>query len=263
VAQLNKRIAEMLRLLLITLIFYISNSYAIDQFYHKKAEGWFWYEELLRAKANQQLDNDNHVTQEPTDPVAVIENYQQQLDFNLKQALVAPTIPNVASYLKMQQQLFRNASSFANTWKRTLMYYPELDPTVKQPISHLGRQIYLNEHQEYISNKMKEVAKDYGLLFFFKSQCSYCHEFAKTVNNFAKQYGLEVLAITLDGKSIPEYPNAKTNNGISERLNIYAVPALMLTNPKSGQMIPITFGLISEQELIDRISLVLNLGGKQ
>ena len=252
----------MLRLVLIVLIFYMSNSYAIDQFYHKKAEGWFWYEGLLRAKPNQQLDNDNHVAQGPTDPIAVIENYQKQLDFSLKQALVAPTIPNVASYLKMQQQLFRNSISFANTWKRTLMYYPELDPTVKQPISHLGRQIYLNEQQEYINNKIKEAAKDYGLIFFFKSQCSYCHEFAKTVNNFSKQYGLEVLAITLDGKSIPEYPDAKVNNGISNRLKIYAVPALILTNPTTGQMIPITFGLISEQELIDRISLVLNLGSK-
>jgi len=252
----------MLRLLLMTLLFYISNSYAIDQFYHKKAEGWFWYEEALLLKSKQQLENDPNSTSNLTDPIAVIENYQKQLDFNLKQALVAPTIPNVAAYLKMQQQLLRNASNFANTWKRTLMYYPELDPTVKQPISHLGRQIYLSEQQKYINNKIKEAAKDYGLIFFFKSQCSYCHEFAKTVNNFAKSFGLEVLAITLDGKSIPEYPNAKANNGISEQFKIYAVPALMLTNPTTGQTIPITFGMISEQELIDRISLALNLGSK-
>ena len=247
----------MRRVILISLIFVITNGYAIDQFYQKKAEGWFWYEDLKQKKANQRLEKEQ---QEFKDPVAIIEKYQEELDFSLKQALAVPTMQNVATYLKMQQKLLRNSYNFANVWKRTLMYYPELDPTVKAPISHLGGQIYAGEREKNINNKIKALAKDYGLIFFFNSHCVYCHEFAKTVQNFTKRYGWEVLPVTLDGKSIPEYPNAKTNNGISERLSIYAVPALMLTNPTTGKIIPITFGLISEQELINRITLALNLG---
>lgn len=242
---------------LIILCLIAINAYAIDQFYQKKAEGWFWYEDLRQKSHNQQRGNEEHKF---NDPVAIIEKYQEDLDFSLKQALVTPTIDNVAAYLKMQQKLLRNSYNFANVWKRTLMYYPELDPTVKAPISHLGGQIYASEREKNINNKIKALAKDYGLIFFFSSNCAYCHEFARTIKSFAERYGWEVLAITLDGKSIPEYPNAKTNNGISERLRIYGVPALMLTNPKTGKIMPITFGLVSEQELINRISLILNLG---
>lgn len=248
----------MLRVISIILSLVASNAYAIDQFYQKKAEGWFWYEELKSRNQDH-----NNVKIDSLNPIEVISNYQQQLEFSLKQALVKPTITNVATYLKMQQQLFNNANYFANTWKRTLMYYPELDPTVKQPISHLGGQIYLSEERKNTNQKITEAAKDYGLLFFFQSRCIYCHEFAKTVKNFAAVFGWEVLPISLDGKGIPEFPEPKSNNGISGRANIYAVPALILTNPSTGQLIPITYGLISEQELIDRVSLMLNLGIKK
>jgi len=252
----------MLRIILISLIFYTINvgALGLDPFYHKKAEGWFWYEGLSRLKLNQSVDDDNSSTL--TDPVAIIERYQQQLDLSLKQALVSPTIENVAAYLKMQQQLFSNANNFANTWKQTLMYYPELDPTVKQPISHLGRQLYLSEQQKQVNDKINELAKDNGLLFFFKGKCVYCHEFAKTIKNFSDRYNWQTLAVSLDGGKITEFPDSKTDNGIAERLSIYAVPALMIRNSTTEKIIPITFGLISEQELIERISLVFNLGGK-
>ena len=240
--------------ILILFVLYMTQAQAIDNFYHKKAEGWFWYEEFKKQQPNDQ--------EYITDPVAIIDAYQKRLDFSLKQALVAPTIDNVANYLQMQQQLFRNSHNFATTWKRTLMYYPELDPTVKHPISHLGKQIYLSEHEKYINSKLKDAAKDYGLIFFFQSKCVYCHEMATTVKNFAESYNWEVLPVTLDGKGVPTYPDAKANNGISDKLNIYAVPAIMLTNHSTNDVIPITFGLISEQELIDRISLALKFEEK-
>jgi conjugal transfer pilus assembly protein TraF len=221
-------------------------------FFNDAFEGWFWYEEPL-----PKLEEKEQKTQNPS---YIIKNYSRQLEEQLHLALVDPKVENIAQYLKLQQRLFSNSMLFARGWKKTLLNYPELDETVKYPINNVGRGIYLTQHRENIDNKIKQIAQKYGLLFFFNSHCKYCHEFAKTVKRFAEIYNWKVLAISADGGSLAEFKNAKVDNGILNNLNIFAVPALIAFDPTTNNTIPITFGFISAEELVERISLLFNLG---
>jgi len=76
------------------------------------------------------------------------------------------------------------------------------------------------------------------------------------VKRFAQIYGWSVLAISLDGGSLPEFPHAKRNNGMAEQLQISHVPALIALHPKTGQLIPLASGLISESEIEQRIEIL-------
>jgi len=85
------------------------------------------------------------------------------------------------------------------------------------------------------------------------------------VKRFAEKNGWSVLAISLDkGKpSFPEFPKAKPDNGIAARLNITHVPALIALHPKTGQMIPLAFGMISESEIEARVEALTRLPQQQ
>ena len=58
---------------------------------------------------------------------------------------------------------------------------------------------------------------------------------------------------------IEGFENARRDNGVSTQLGIKAVPALIAVHPKSGDMIPLAFGYISESEIEERVdALVVN-----
>lgn len=60
----------------------------------------------------------------------------------------------------------------------------------------------------------------------------------------------------MDGGTFSEFPDAKRDNGISKHLNITHVPALIALHPKTGEFIPLAFGLISESEIEARIDIL-------
>ena len=68
-----------------------------------------------------------------------------------------------------------------------------------------------------------------------------------------------VLGISLDGGTLPEFPTAKQNNGIAERLQIGHVPALIALHPRTGQLIPLAYGLVSESEIEQRVEVLTKI----
>ncbi len=65
----------------------------------------------------------------------------------------------------------------------------------------------------------------------------------------------------MDGGTLSEFPNAKQNNGIAERLQIAHVPALIALHPKSGQLLPLAYGLTSESEIENRVEMLTRVSG--
>jgi conjugal transfer pilus assembly protein TraF len=97
--------------------------------------------------------------------------------------------------------------------------------------------------------RFKRLASEYGLFFFFRKNCSYCHHFAPIVKRFADKYNWSVLGISLDGGTLSEFPHAKRDNGISARLGITHVPALIALHPKTKKLIPLAYGWFQKMKL--------------
>ena len=60
----------------------------------------------------------------------------------------------------------------------------------------------------------------------------------------------------MDGGMLAEFPHAKRDNGMVARLQISHVPALIAYHPRSGEMIPLAYGLVSESEIEERVDLL-------
>ena len=55
---------------------------------------------------------------------------------------------------------------------------------------------------------------------------------------------------------MPGFADARRDNGIANALKVSQVPAVYLAQPFSGVITPIGFGVLSEAQLVERISMV-------
>lgn len=261
--MLNKFNATFIRVVVFGLIS-IKPLLAEDSFYKRRAEGWHWYEERKVKKDDEEekkeeLKNKEVPPLKPLSATQLLKRYRQELEQKLHLAMMFPTLENVKSYQEFQKDLMERSQLFSERWMQSIYLNPHLDFTSKYPITQVGRHTYIDEENKLKRIKLKALSKSYGFFFFFKGECPYCHTFAPIVKRFAARYGWAVKAISLDGGKLKEYPKPLLDNGIAERLALTQVPALIAVNPKTQEMLPISYGITSEDEMETRI---LTLIGK-
>ena len=159
--------------------------------------------------------------------------------------------------MEIQKMLFERSSRFAQRWLEVLYLRPEMDYTLKHPTSQVGRHIYADVQKQEMQERIKALSKTHGLFFFFSSTCSYCKAFAPIVKRFAQKYHWKVLSISMDGSQIKAFPRAQKDNGTARTLGIQALPVLMAVNPKSGHVIPLSYGLSTHDQIEDRMRVLL------
>mgnify|MGYP000588381577 FL=1 len=230
-------------------------------FFERHAEGWHWYQDSLNE--SDQSSVISHQNKDSQAPTQQIEKQRKNLETKLHTAIIEPTRENIIAYIMAQKALMDQSQRFSEAWKEVVLTTPSLDETLIHPVDQNARHIYYVEKNKDLSKRIKALAHDYGLFFFFRQNCPYCHQFAPIVKHFAGKHDWSVLPISLDGGSLPEFPQAKRDNGIAQKLQIQHVPALVALHPKSGKLIPLAYGLVSESEIEERVDLLIRMeGGK-
>jgi conjugal transfer pilus assembly protein TraF len=219
----------------------------------KHAEGWHWYEEF---KQKQETPSTQAATP-VLNPVKELQVFKKKVEELKAIAVMNPTFKNVRAYMEIQKILLERSSRFSQKWLEVVYQTPALDYTLKHPVSQVGRHIYADTQKKQMEIQIKALSKTHGLFFFFSSKCGYCKAFAPIVKGFSQKYGWQVLAISMDGSRLPEFPEAQNDNGIARNIGIQALPALMAVNPQSGQVIPLSYGLSTHDQIEDRIRVLL------
>ena len=233
-------------------------------FFGDHARGWHWYEaipmpiivqekEKKKAKpfgqhSSAQINLDN--------PTVLLKQYKSLIKESFDRALVDPSPENLYTYMALQKDSMMRSHRFAHNWQHVVLHKPELDSTLQFPVNQAARHVYYTQEKETISQRIKALKDTHGLYFFFKKECPYCHEFAPAVKAFAQKHGWTVFAVSLDGGSLPEFPDAHHDNGMAARLNVTSIPALFAANPSKGQIVPIANGMISQTDIETRILLL-------
>ncbi|MCW1432129.1 conjugal transfer protein TraF [Novosphingobium sp. JCM 18896] len=179
----------------------------------------------------------------------------EQLEELKARAILQPTSENLASYMRFQREQLDRASTFADVWGRTVWQNPDLDYTLERPINSLGKQTWMADRKAAKATTMQELSQRYGVFYFYSSGCSACRVFAPIVRSISDQYGLEVLAVSMDGGANDVFPRYAVNTGQYERMGLTGnqVPALVLFDTLTKKPIPIGYGLMAADEVMDRI----------
>jgi conjugal transfer pilus assembly protein TraF len=235
-----------------------SSGYCNESFYKNHARGWHWYE---RNKENEEVIVTHEQNSKPSaiTPTQEVENIKKEAESKLHNAMIKPTEENVIEYIKTQEKITDRSEKFSEVWQKVVYKNPELDRTLKHPVSYNALHISKEEVSKNKRQKIRELSKEYGLMYFFRGDCKYCQGFSSVVKRFANEYSWDLMPVQIGDVPIEGFENAKKDNGVSTQLGIKAVPALIAVHPKSGDMIPLAFGYISESEIEERVdALVVN-----
>ena len=248
------------------MIFGLTEKVSAD-FLTRHAEGWHWYEDRKEKKKDEEKETPpatDRISEKAPEPkkeevapeTQQLEVLQKELKLRRDKAVMVPTYANVKDYQVLQKWTVDHADQFSKMWMRVLYTTPELDTTRENPITQSARHVYLDQEEKRLEDKVKALSKSYGLFFFFKKGCAYCHHFAPIVKQFSARFGWKVLAITLDGGTLPEFPEAQMDNGAAEKLDIKSVPALVAVNPQTGHVLPLSFGMTTQDQILERIKIL-------
>ena len=222
-------------------------------YWQQHREGWFWYRDPPPPKTRP-------APKAPATParpreLADFEAMQRRLETLKRVAVMNPTDDNLMAYMRFQRMVMDRSQVFADRWQRLVWREPSLDYASEgRPTNTLAIAAFDDRQKERDTAAVRQLATTHGLVFVFRSDCPFCHRFAPVLKRFAQTHGLTVLAVSLDGGTLPEYPGARPDNGIAARLNARAVPALYLTQPSRREFRPVGFGLMSDTDLLERIA---------
>ena len=187
-----------------------------------------------------------------TERIAVL---RKALEEARAEAILDPTPAKVTAYLRLQQETLQRAATFSDAFRRTVWASPELDYTLKRPVGALAKQLWSDERRQARDRALASLKNRYGLIYLGHAGCAACRVFGPLLRAFASRHGLDVLAVSLTGAALEGWPEAVPDNGRAARLGLgdAPVPALVLFDTKTKQVLPVGFGVMAENEMAERL----------
>jgi conjugal transfer pilus assembly protein TraF len=254
-------------------------------YFEDKQRGWFWYEVL--PEPVKKIQPDIQASQEKPKPdnkpsgdvQAEIETQtqaqpsaqpqplssawlKQNLEHYLNQAIDDPSPENVAAFYYLQRVMMDKAERFTNAARYVVMSDPQLDETVRRPVATYAANEANHQASVVAERALKAIAAQAGILFFFRSDCPYCHVQAPILAMLENAYGFKIYPVSLDGLPMPNgfFSQFKRDNGQAAMLGVEQTPALFLMKPPK-QIVPLAQGALSLEEVTGRILLAAKEAG--
>lgn len=202
---------------------------------------------------------------EAPQPTPAAPSYQARLAVITEQlrelkarAILEPTPENVEAYIAFQREQLDRAGLFTDVWQRLLWQQPALDYTLKRPVSTLGKQAWLDARRSAREAVMARLPERYGIFYFYASTCPSCRLMTPVLKSISQTYGLHIQAVSVDGGANPDFPDAVMDRGQGARMGLTSktVPALVLFDTATKQPIPIGHGLLSADEIMERVFIL-------
>lgn len=176
------------------------------------------------------------------------------------QSIIEPTESNVYAYLNAKQYVLDKAAIHTDMVRRVVWQNPDVDYNVRYPAATFAQNAIKEKRIQDTEALMERLAITHGVLFFFRGDCEFCHMQAPILKMLRDRYHIEVMAVSVDGARIREFPDAKKDNGISvfvsQGRGIETVPAMYLISRDQKQVIPLGAGVLAMDEIVERIRVL-------
>ncbi len=254
---------RLINLLTLIILFFSHNAFAASRNYCEEyGLGWHFYCQ------NEQKEDKEESKKSPQKPKQNEEDYAEKLaeikktlDNKKAKAVIYPTEENIKDYMGYQQMVLDRSGTFADQWRRVIWKTPELDYTLKRPVSKVGKETWTDHRNTDVASTIKNINDRYGVFFLFRSDCHFCHRYSPILKAFQQKYGIAIMPISMDGKGIPGWEKFAVNNGQIQKIGIEvsSVPATILFDKQTKQVIPVGFGVLSHSDLEERIYAITKL----
>lgn len=224
--------------------------------------GWHFYcdpdkEEADSSEKKEAAKKDKA----PEDYIAERDAIRKEIEWKLSRAILYPTNENILDYIKTQREkVMEPTTSFTQKWQKTIWTNPDQDYTLKHPVSTVAKEVATDDSNKIKAASIDKINEHYGVFFFYSSTCPYCQRFSPILKEFSEKHHMQVMPVSMDGVFLPEWPDSVVNQGQSEKMGIKGkpIPATILFNKKTKEVVPIGFGLLAMDELEQRIYTMTN-----
>lgn len=185
---------------------------------------------------------------------------QAEHDRLLDVAIFSPTEPNVLAYNEFKTQMLAASETFAAVTQRVIWNNPEIDYNSQRPAAGFAAVNAKEQTLNFEGDLLKQYAANYGILFFFRSDCAYCHEQVPILGELNYKYGFEILGVSMDNKPIKTVNKWVPDNGISMKVSegkgIKVTPSMYLVAKDKSHSLFLGAGLIALDEVGYRLRLL-------
>jgi len=218
----------------------------------RKLGTWFY---CPRPKPVEKEEPQSEATAPAASAVERLDGITEHLRELKARAILEPTSENITAYVRFQREQLDRSSTFSDMWQRALWQQPELDYTLERPVSTLGKQVFQAERDAEREQALVHIGQRYGVFYFFASNCGACKLFSPILKSVASSHHMTVMAVSTDGGPSEIFADYVVDSGQRERMGVTseAVPAVVLFDAQTRQTVPIGFGLLSAEELMERI----------
>lgn len=192
--------------------------------------------------------------------MASVKEAREEHDRLLDVAVITPTPANVLAYHEFKTKLLAQSEKFSAVSQSVIWANPSIDYNATNPVANFAQtsqRIQKNRDEEQL---MRDLAKTHGIIFFFRGSCGPCHAQAPILKQVAQRYGIEVMAVSLDGGSIPGLENARLDNGISKAVTggrgVEMTPMSFLVSRDYKDIVMLGAGVLAEDEILNRVRLL-------
>ena len=239
----------MIKRILLCTLFFVSTSINAETEPH----GFLWYNLPQKSKPMKLEENNapipfSRLSYTQRDKVLAFWTMEA-----LHKARQTKSIEDMRTFLILKKYWQDESSEFSHLFQKTMLQYPELDYNVTHPTSSIGTRLLDQQRQLRRANKLKQIAHDHGLLFFYRGDSPYDKKQIPIINEVAERYGIYVMPVSIDGQGLDEFDNAVIDRGQADRLGVSFFPAVLLVNPKTGRHSPVAFGLTTADVLQKRL----------
>lgn len=188
---------------------------------------------------------------------------RENLPRYLDRAIDDPTPENVRAYMALQRVSLDKAERFSEVSQQVVIGESMLDESFRRPLNSFGALEQTRVADSLRASVFASLKDEVGVFYFYRADCGYCVRQGPILKSLADEFGFRVTAVSMDGQPPPsgDFPGYLLNEGQAEALGVQSTPAIFLARPSTGEITPISQGMLSLSDLIDRTLLVSHRNG--
>ncbi|GEM_PF-4168133 len=222
--------------------------------------GWHWYNETpVQKEKKEQKDNKKHnrlykdfLQLTPSQQLKILQHATTELR---DKAILTGDVADIANYKRAQDLWVAKATAFTVGWQRMLLENPNLNYSLQYSHENALAPIMQQREHDLEKSAITNLAKQNGLLVFYKANEKSDQLFANVMKSFSQNYHISVMLVAEDDNTNSSYQNIRVDKNYehAHALGVNYFPALLLVNPKLGTYKIVSYGYHSQDELASRL----------
>lgn len=217
-----------------------------------KDRGFLYYPEAQKSKQKRP-----ELASTPLSELKSAEELKAEHAKRLSLATFNPTEENVLAFQEVNYFVQEKAALFTDMFRRVSWQNPHYDFSTLHPAANFAQVSLSAQKSQNRSSHLPELTQDWGLMYFYRSDCRFCALQSPLVKKLQEDYGFDVLAVSLDASSNPLFPDALPDNGVSKLLTngegLSRVPALFMVKRDQSASFLVSSGVLSLEDMLKRI----------